>query len=298
MSADTERSDATTRRDRLDAVLLLAIGLVAFLPTIWGLARNAVSMDQLHNALAVLFVVAFDKWLRGGAIRHPGFSLHRASFIALGASYSLALASNILPPAFPLVFAALGAYLTGVLTVLYGPRGVRAGVRIGVLFSILALLVWLSPALDLPLRKLAGEWAMEGLSWLGQKVVPLTAGTADGPQFLLEMGGRRFQVASECNGFGALTCGLTLALALAVQKTDRWFVRAGYVVGCTIAGLVVNALRIICIMLLAPHMQDYHFMHEAVGYGALGVVLLATWLASRLLTQEAPREVIPHWRSR
>ena len=86
-------------------------------------------------------------------------------------------------------------------------------------------------------------------------------------------------MAQECNGFGLLGGALMLTLMLSIYRRVGVLNAIMLLAGSVVMAFIANILRIVIIVLLAPHVPSYTVMHEAVGitvfYGALGLLF---WL--------------------
>ena len=91
-------------------------------------------------------------------------------------------------------------------------------------------------------------------------------------------------MATECNGFGIIAGCVLLSVVCAIfAKNVSVWKRVGAVALAGIFAYLVNSLRIVAIVSLAPFVSDYHFMHETFGYIFFASALLAVWAFSRKL---------------
>ncbi|MDV7401400.1 archaeosortase/exosortase family protein, partial [Arthrospira platensis SPKY1] len=111
-------------------------------------------------------------------------------------------------------------------------------------FVVLALLL---PALDWPLRGLAGAWGAWALGLLGQQHELQLISHEGVPMLLLIVNNQPFHVAPECNGFGVMTSSLLLALLLSIQRVLPVLDKALTLIGALVLAFAANILRIIII---------------------------------------------------
>lgn len=188
-----------------------------------------------------------------------GLGLLGLALLALGAARWLkAWALPLALVSFALAFAAVVSFLVG-------DQGARRFLPALGAIVVFGLLAGLFPALDWPLRALAGQYAAGVLGWLG---VPVRLGIHGGaaPELLLQAADRTFIVATECNGFGLLTSSLVLAVVLALQARWRWTELLGLALLAGLGAIVCNFLRIVSICLLASRVPvSYAVLHEVLG---------------------------------
>ena len=173
--------------------------------------------------------------------------------------------------------ACLGAALAGlVLLFVCGDQVFRPALGFGLAFSGFTFLSVLFPFADWPLRLLAGKTATWFFGLLGR---PVELGlAADTPRLILVTGGRPFEVATECNGFGIISGCILLALLLVFSRRLRVADKLVVLALAPMLGLFSNAARIFFIVLLAPAAGDnYHLMHESVGIVLFFGTLAALW---------------------
>ncbi|MEI6491345.1 MAG: exosortase/archaeosortase family protein [Verrucomicrobiota bacterium] len=249
--------------------------LLLFGKSLWWLAGNALARDQILHAAVVLsfgLVFLFREWPEA----HPPvlrFGRRAAGFYA-GACLGAALAGFLHQPLFMLC--ALGFLAGAVLLFVFGDPVFRPALGFGMAFSGFTFLSVLFPFADWPLRLLAGKTAMWFFGLLGD---PVQLGLAAGPpRLILVAGGRPFEVATECNGFGIISGCLLLALLLVFSRRLRVVDKLIVLAFAPLLGLFSNAARIFLIVLLAPAAGKYYrFMHEAVGIVLFFGTLAALW---------------------
>lgn len=268
--------------DRWLALGLVATTMAIFWPvTRWLVAETAAREQIRQGAILLGAAAALVVWRHRGELRVKGDLCNRtlllmtAAFAAVAAA-GLAKLGLLVLPGFALA-------LAGCLHALFGResygffRPLVAGV------AALCVIVLAFPALDWPLRQLAGAGAAEILAGLGLAPNLALAGTAADPQLVLSVAGGHFLVATECNGFGLITSGALVALlAGGIAGRRGWTVAALVPAGLAI-GFAFNLLRILVISTTARYLPGhYDALHEAAGTLALWAGLgLVGWLAWR-----------------
>ncbi|MFZ4774728.1 MAG: exosortase/archaeosortase family protein [Terrimicrobiaceae bacterium] len=257
------------------SVLAWAGALFLFWKSLWWLAGTALAREQVaHAAVVLIFGLVF--LLRERPQANP-LALRfgrRALLFYAAACVGAALASLLHQPVFML--AALGFLAGAVLLFVFGDSIFRPALGFGLAFSGFTFLSVFFPLADWPLRLLAGKTAMWFLAILHH---PVELGLAGDPQrLILVSGGRPFEVAAECNGFGIISGCILLALLLVFSRRLRVMDKVIVLALAPMLGLFSNALRILLIVLLAPLAgENYHLMHEAVGIVLFFGTLAGLW---------------------
>ncbi len=267
------------RRIREQALPLFVFGMtgLVFFPVIgWLTARTVANEQLLHAFLVFLLTGALLIHERRISIR-PALSFNTTSQNVLISSY-IVLALAIVFRLNLIILAALCLSLVAFLIFVFGEerkRLVYSSVGAFALFTALAVTM---PFLDWPLRSVAGQCAVHGLDLIGQSAgLSLYKGAAE-PMLMLFYDDRPFHVAAECNGFGMLTSSLLMASILLLYRKLSWPGRLVRLAGAFGFGLLANTVRIVVIVLIAPHIADDHYtlMHEGVGlattYGGLAIL--------------------------
>ncbi|MEY3001600.1 MAG: hypothetical protein RL648_1814 [Verrucomicrobiota bacterium] len=271
-----------SRLERHLPLILLSLTGLVLLPSIrWMVRETATHSQLLHGFLVFLLTLGLIFWHHKKDLPWH-CQLGKNSLNALFLTYGLLLVAVLADLNF-LILPALACACAALLYFLFGPAQHRL-----ILSSVLCLLVFMSfvlllPLLDWPLRSVAGNISARGLALLGQEIrLGLISGRQE-PLLILLSGGRPFHVAPECNGFGMLLSSLLMTCMLVFHAARSLPLALVAIPLALLFGLLVNGLRIIIIVLLAPHVGDaqYVLMHEAVGlattYGGLGLLYLG-WI--------------------
>jgi exosortase/archaeosortase family protein len=296
------REKFRTQEFWLHALLYACLGL-AFWPITQWFATTAQEQSRIFHALIVLGLATLLLVRFGGIqIREP-LSLHRDARRSLIAAYAILLLSYLAKqilqastteplilglsllqiPAYCLAIASLALFVFG-----QSIRRIIFTVS-GTLCAFLLFSTFMEP-LDWPLRGLAGQWSQTLLELLGQSTaLSLVRGEQDLPILILQVNGNPYQVASECNGFGVILTSLLLSVLLALYRRLNPFDTACNIVAGITLGFLINTLRIIIIILLAPHMMSqYMLMHEIVGgLTYWGCVIAVWWILNGPVHEEA-----------
>lgn len=266
----------------LVAGLSLAVA-VLYAPLLKWLGRVSLTFAQLSTGAVLILVMAGlgvrDALASGRPT--PRLQSHGAGLLAW-ALICLGLTGLLVRWAVPLVLLSFCFAVTAIVSFLFGKDGVRGFLpAIGAVF-VFGLLAGLSPSLDWPLRAVAGRQAAEVLTMLHQ---PVRLGLVPGrpAELLLEVPGRVFVVATECNGFGLLTSALLVATILAFQERLPWLSKLGLLTLAGVIAIVANFLRIVVISLLAPRLPvPYLLLHEVVGLILYLAGLALVWRVATL----------------
>ncbi len=274
-------------RDFFGDAMVWILTAALFWPTAHWLVARTLASGQIQHAFIVLafalFVLARDRGLG------PVWRIGRLAYGHLVSAYLLmAVALLTHRPIFVLLaFCLLAA---AVLFYIFGD-GIRrlAWALIGTFAAFVGLIV-IGPTLDWPLRAAAGRMAAWMLGVIGQNT-GLSLMLQGEPKLILSVNDHIFEVASECNGFGLIGGSLLLALLLVIFRKIRWFDKLLALGVAALTGFILNAVRIVFICLLAPHVGDhYHLMHEAVGITLFGAGLVLVWW---LITGLPERKIHP-----
>ncbi len=278
------------RRRIFDFGVWAAVALV-FGPSLMGLARLTVSSQQLRDAGLVL-VFALLYLLRGDILdNRPSLSFSRRTVGFLAGACLVAVASSVfrLPV---LMVVALGLLAGGVLLYVMGDRFASAATGLATAFGAFILLALTFPLFDVPLRLFAANSALRFLQFVG--ATPGLGLLENPPRLILELNGRLFEVAPECNGFGIMSSCVLVALLLVFSRRLSWVDKALVLLLAPLVGLFSNTLRILLIVTLAPVFGEkaYGFLHEAVGIGLfLGTLCFLWWMANGLPERRSGRQI-------
>ncbi|MGC6455428.1 MAG: archaeosortase/exosortase family protein [Coraliomargaritaceae bacterium] len=289
--AEDFRKKSDTIEFWLHLLLYTCLGLSLWPITQW-VAATAQEQSRIFHAfivlgLATLFLVRF-----GGVQVVQTLSMNRSARRSLTAAYVL-LAINFLarqllysssPTALQLGISLLHipAYCIAVASLslfIFGEKIRRIVLTVGSTLCAFLLLSTLMQPLDWPLRGLAGKWSQTLLELLGQNTaLNIVNGEQDIPVLILLVNDYPFQVASECNGFGVILSSILLSVMLTLYRRLNIFDSAMNLLAGLTLGFLFNILRIIVIILLAPHMMQYYMlMHEIVGGITYWACLILIW---------------------
>ncbi|WP_269525963.1 archaeosortase/exosortase family protein [Coraliomargarita parva] len=274
-------------------VFLFVCLAVVFWPMTRWVAGTAHEQSRILHAFVVLCMATVLLIRFGGVEIREVLTMNRPARHALLATYGLLFGSILLRTLLPaqslygsltmatLSIAAYCSALAAVVFFVFGD-GVRRVVftAVSTFGAFLLLSLFMGP-LDWPLRSLAGKWSGQVLHWLGQSVeMGLWNQPSEPPMLILLVNDHPFHVASECNGFGVILTSLLLALLLSIyRRLGPGDLTMNLIAGIAL-GFVFNTLRIICIVLLAPHMmKHYHLMHEIVGGITFWLCLVIVWVS-------------------
>ena len=264
-------------RSRLWEFLAWICSCVAFAPAVVWLGKGVSQSGQLADALIILVcacvALAFEYGVKP---RFPRISTESAIWLCSG--YLCILCAGFFGAWAALaILAGLSASVVAAgLSMFDKKRWVYAT---GAAFFCFTLLSLVMGAFDLPLRAWAGMLATYILGAFNDTAMLVASGGIS-PQIAIRVGGESYLVAAECNGFGIISASLVLALVVAVsRKNIALWRRFTIVVLCALFAYVMNSLRIVAIILLAPKAgaENYHFMHEFVGYLCFGLALFLIW---------------------
>lgn len=270
------------------AFLWLAV-LAVFAPSLVWIAQVAISREQLRDGVAVLIFALVYLMREDGRPAVWTLRFGRWAVVFVAGACVLAGVAGVIHQPLPLMVA-LGLLAGAVLLFLFGDGVLPLATGLAVAFSGFVILAVLFPFADVPLRLFAGRAAMSFLDFIGRPSDLLLAG--EPVRLVLVSGGRPFEVAPECNGFGITSSCLLLGLLLAFGRRLRVVDKILVMVLAPLIGLFSNALRIIVIVLLAPAagVSGYQTMHEVVGTMLfLGTLAGMWWLVSGLPSGRSPR---------
>jgi exosortase/archaeosortase family protein len=265
----------TRTRDAWLGVLVFGATAFVFLPVSRWLVGEALLREQLRVALAILVAAGGIFVWREWRNLSFDFSWGNRTIVLLGVSYAFVAAAVVAHRGILMIPGALLA-LASAGVFLLGPARTGLVARVLAGFVAFVALVLAFPLADWPLRQLSGVYAAKLLHAVG--AAPQLAVTLDpAPRLVLAVGGRLFEVATECNGFGMIGASALLALMLALATSGSWW-RFAAVPVAALGGFTGNVLRILGISLLAPVFPDHYLaLHETVGTLALFAALGFAW---------------------
>lgn len=260
-----------------------------FLPITLWFATSTQEQSRLLNAMLVLVLATVMLVRYGGVEIKDTFSLNPAARRALAVCFVILIAQYISSHFAPehwrglvslLIIPAYCCGLAAIVRFVFG-EGTRRLTRTaaGAFCAFLLLSIFMQP-LDWPLRGLAGQWSASALEFLGKTVELGLVGAEEGPPMLiLWVEQHPFHVASECNGFGVILTSLLIGLLLALYRRLGFFDIALNLVAALAIGFILNIVRIVIIVLLAPSLMDhYMLMHEIVGSITYWGSLVLIWI--------------------
>jgi len=267
----------TIRRRRGDwifAAITYVAALLVFLPVIRWIFVQTTTKEQLLHAFVILFgsgalLAYYNQEKLQLRLQHDAYShgLLLLSFGCIAINHWLALPFLGLM-SFCLALAALVRFT-------FGPRPSPITHALLIAFALFLLLMLTMPQFDWPLRRIAGSWSAWLLGLLG-KGAELILITRPEPQLILNVDQRPFVVAPECNGFGIISASILLCLLLSIYRRVSLLDTGLLLIGSVTLAFFANTVRILLIVCLAPHVENYMLMHEVVGalifYGALALL--------------------------
>lgn len=272
----------------------LGCALIAFVPMFVFLFKALAESAQLRDAIVILvcglIIIGVEQGIRP---KFPTFS--KQSVSALFISYILIYVYNyILRANFPifaeygliefaylmyvlLMFGAFALFLASLGFMFFDSRRYVYAISGGFFgFSILSMVFQFA---DLPLRVFAGRAAGYILSLFSDNV-SLLMYKGEIPQIALQVSGKSYLVATECNGFGIISSCLVLSIIIAIfKRAIPLWKRCSVILTGVLMGFVANTLRIVSIIgvSLAIGNEHYYFYHETLGYLFFAIALVATW---------------------
>lgn len=274
----------TTVSSRLGKILPSVVYLFSFLsllPLIIWLGQSTASEDQLTNALAMIILVSgflyFDQKLH----LHLSFVFSKVCQTTLITGYALIGVSTLLQlsPSLNavLVVTSLSLFLFSFLHYLFGEENKFFLNSIVIAMTGFIIFAILQPYLDIPLRFYAGRASGIALELIGLSN-QLFLVLQDEPRFILNVEGTNYLVAPECNGFGVISTSLLMGLLISFYYRISVIKKLLFILACFFAGFVFNVLRIIGIIIAAPHVgEHYDLVHEIIGVvsfiSSIGLIL-------------------------
>ena len=281
---------SSRRPGALGWLLFLGVALLlVYAPLLRAIGLAAVTVSQLSTG-GLLVIFAFALCLHDALHDlEVEFRVGNYGLYLLGGGIAAMFGAARWPgAALPLMLASFSCCFLAAVSFVFGRVGVRRFRPAVAGLVALGLMAGLFPTLDWPLRALAAKYAALLLHHFGLPVrLALTAQRA--PALVIEMQGRVFEVAAECNGFGLLTSSLVAAAMLAFVYRLRWFRKIALGVFAALLALGANFLRIVAICLLATHTAlPYAAIHESVGILFYTSALAALWGMARQAEEPAP----------
>ena len=285
----------------LNLVLFASLGFVFWPLTQW-IANSAQDQSRFFNALLVLvfavFILAYFNRIsvtQTLALNSPARNSLLLAYLCILITFFL---NRLTEPSFlrniTLSSISVTAYcsaLCAFVLFIFGVQLRRIAYTACASFGTFIILSTFMSTLDWPLRSLAGEWSAKLLNLLGKSVeLGISESAEVAPQLILSVNQIPFVVASECNGFGVILTSLLLALLLTLYQRLRPLSLLINLIAALFTGMAFNAVRIVAIVLLAPHtMTQYDLMHEIVGAASFWTCLCTVWILMGGPTRSALR---------
>lgn len=278
-------------RDFWFNLLLFASLAFIFWPFTQWLVQSAHDQSRLINALLILILAVFSLVYFNRINVEAPLVLNPPARKCLALAYSSLLLAFLLTRFIELslirnlaiTITSVTAYcsaLSAFVLFLFGTNLRRIAFTASGTFGVFIVLSTFMGALDWPLRTLAGTWSGKLLGFIGKSVeLGISESSQIAPRLILLVDQQPFHVASECNGFGVILTSLLLGLLLALYQRLKPLELLVNLTAALFIGISFNILRIVAIVLLAPHMMPYYeLMHELVGVLSFWTCLLTVWI--------------------
>lgn len=265
----------------LSAIGGLTLTFLTFLPLMaWLVNYTSQHTQLLHSFIVLAFAGAVliygqhEKISLTFSYNHSVLLGFLVSYILLGMIYLSKLTVLYIP--------ALIAATYAWCHFLFGSRYNRIITALLVAFSFFLGLIIIFPTIDWPLRILAGDISHQIFEIAGSETRLLLFNESElfaEPTLVLTMDGRPFEVAPECNGFGVLSASTLLSVLLIVYYKPAPFMGFLFLSGSILSAFVLNLIRILIIVYLAPWAGDHYFaMHEVIGISVFWFALMGIWM--------------------
>lgn len=287
------------------SVLLFSSLALIFWPLTQWLSQTAHDQSRILNALIILVLAVFSLvYFNRIIVKEPLTLNSHARNNLLLAYFCLLLAfliGRFTEPSslrnFALSSCSIFAYcsaLSAFILFVFGVGLRRITYTACGTFAVFIILSTFMGILDWPLRTLAAKWSSIPLQLIGKSVeLGISGNPQVAPKLILFVDNYPFHVASECNGFGVILTSLLLGLMLGLYQKLNPLRLPLNLVTALIIGFCFNSLRIVLIVILAPHMMDYYdFMHEVVGAVTFWACLISVWMLHGGPTQSAKEEPV------
>ena len=268
------------------AALAWICAFAAFFPVAWWLFSHAADSFQLRDALLIMVSAAAVLAVEFRLTPHrPSFGKPSLAFLAAAyaAFFVAPIAVNIWGGWWSAMIAVAGFTCVLVSAGAACFDNSRFVYAVGGGFYAFCGLSVFARFFDFPLRLLAGKTAEWFLS-LFNKSALLMLYKGHNPQIGLMVDGTPYLVATECNGFGIIGSSIVLSLVLSFFRKDvSWLRKSAAVLSSALIAFAANALRITCIVSVAPLFakDKYMLVHEFFGYLFFALALLSVWMLSR-----------------
>jgi len=277
--------------------ILALLTTALFWPAVAWVSGTVATHGQLSHTLMVGGFLVMMALSRSTELRSEGIGMTGPVLKRLMISFAILAAAMFVRQSW-LVFLSIGfAAAAGARAFLGRPRLADA---CGAVVSGLFFSASLVDRIDWPLRLIAAQWSLSWMKGLGlTPELVLRSGAGMPPALILEVDGKLYEVAAECNGFGLLSGCILSAIFLVFFWRLGWVNAVVLLPAALISALLFNSLRILGICLLAPNFpQHYHLVHEAVGVLGFWAGLSSIWFLAFLIrpnnvdgTQEASEKL-------
>ena len=248
--------------------------LIIFLPIIFWVFQKTKESEQLLHAFIILgfsavFLIYENQEKIKLSLKHDNLSLTLLLLSFLTVAIKVFVGWPIL------VLVSFCFAIASIVRFSFGKQASKISTAMLIAFFIFLLLIITMPRVDWPLRHLAGGWSAWLLELMGNGTELLLV-TRPEPQLVLTVNELPFIVAPDCNGFGVISASILLSLLLTIYRRVSLVDLGLLVLASVMVAFVSNIVRIIIIVNLAPHVDNYMMMHEIAGtlvfYGALALL--------------------------
>lgn len=267
------------------------IGAAAgFSPALYWLGKAVVDSQQLRDAFIILVVAGIVMAMEHGIFPHkPRFN--KNVLAALAVAYAAFFCAGLFGVFANVMLTLFGvsAFIVSIGFACFDRK--RYVLAVGGAFYIFTILSFAIKIFDLPLRVWAGKLSAFVLSKFND-TVQLFLIRGQEPQIAMNVDGASYLVATECNGFGIISSCLVLSAVLSFFRKDASVVKRLSIIFISgILGYVLNSMRIVSIILVAPiaGKENYFFWHETFGYAFFTVALLLVFWISKQSRPKTPQ---------
>lgn len=250
-------------------LIVYGFSAITIFPVLWWLVQSTRAEDQLSSAFFMIVLTGVFLYLDQRLTLRLRMDFSGVCQGTLLGSYVfLGLVSFVtLHP-----FLEIGLLLLGVSLLffsffhyLFGEENRYFLNSLVVAFAGFIGFAFFQPILDVPLRFYAGLFSGKVLGAMGLENEFYLV-QQETVQLILKVEGNNYLVAPECNGFGVISSSILIGLLLSFYYHIAVWKRVGFVLLTALWGFIFNTIRIVFIIILAPHFPGhYDLMHEIVG---------------------------------